>query len=512
MPSTERLAGPTVVARRDAHAGAGTGRASAGQGEAARPLRPVRVLHVVTGLEIGGTELLLHKLLGATDRARVEASVLSLRGGGPVRERIAALGIPTLTLDMSGALPTPGALARLLRVVRVQRPDVVHGWLVHGNVAATVAAAATGAPLLWSVRAGLADLANEPLTSRLVLRASVPLARRPHRILYNSARSAAEHEAFGYPADRRLVVPNGFDVERFRPDAAARAEIRAELGVAAEAPLVGLFARWHPQKDHATFLRAAARLRARRPDAAFLLAGTDVTPSNPRIAEQPHRVVQAERRRRSPGGRTGRRVAHLSSGGVPQRRRRGHGGGRSVRVDRRRRRAGSHRRYGVRGADGRRCRAGECVDGAARRGSGYAAVARSERTRAHRRAILARRARGAPRRAVRGARGRWPVAVTTGATGAAAARLRSSPSTRMRRGAPISGSTSGTAVRLPADLVLADVLREPRRTARPDRGGTANPASRRRCDARDAFRVTRVWLPASRTGASTWLATVGARE
>jgi glycosyltransferase involved in cell wall biosynthesis len=60
--------------------------------------------------------------------------------------------------------------------------------------------------------------------------------------------------------------------------------VRAELGLPPDAPLIAMVARFDPVKDHPTFLEAAARLHARRPDVRFLLCGRDVTWENRGLA------------------------------------------------------------------------------------------------------------------------------------------------------------------------------------------------------------------------------------
>ncbi|EHN63236.1 glycosyl transferase [Comamonas testosteroni ATCC 11996] len=84
----------------------------------------------------------------------------------------------------------------------------------------------------------------------------------------------------GYAADKLHVIPNGFDLSRFVPDVAARASVRAELGLAADVPLVGLIARFDSQKNHCGFVEAAAQVHAQMPDVHFVLAGTGVDAAN----------------------------------------------------------------------------------------------------------------------------------------------------------------------------------------------------------------------------------------
>lgn len=243
---------------------------------------PTRVLHVITGLDLGGTESMLLKLLGRWRNERVRSAVLVLRSGGALQSAVEALDVPVLAAGLDRGPAAFAGASRAAAAARRWRPDVVQGWLVHGNLAALAAARAAGprVPALWGVRAGLSDLENEPRGTRAALRASARLAGRAARIVYNSARSAAEHEAIGYPPERRVVVPNGFDVERFAPSEPARVALRRELGLPPDAPLVGMLARHHVQKDHATFLRAAARAAAASPELHFVLAGPGVEPGN----------------------------------------------------------------------------------------------------------------------------------------------------------------------------------------------------------------------------------------
>jgi glycosyltransferase involved in cell wall biosynthesis len=66
----------------------------------------------------------------------------------------------------------------------------------------------------------------------------------------------------------------------FRPDPAARLSVRKELSVPDDAVLVGMVARFHPVKDHRTFLRAAQLLHSRLANARFVLVGSGITREN----------------------------------------------------------------------------------------------------------------------------------------------------------------------------------------------------------------------------------------
>jgi len=225
---------------------------------------------------------MLYKLLSATDRARFDPIVVSLIDRGTLGERIEALGVPVYTVGMAPGCPTPAALWRLIRLVRRLQPDLIQGWMYHGNVAALVAGgfAPGRVPVLWNIRHTPYDLKAEKRMTAALIRLGARLSKRPVRIIYNAQVSARQHELLGYTADRRRVIPNGFDCGRFKPSETARLKLRRLLDLEGETLLVGLIARWHPMKDHANFIGAAERLAARRPDVHFVLAGRGVDGSN----------------------------------------------------------------------------------------------------------------------------------------------------------------------------------------------------------------------------------------
>jgi glycosyltransferase involved in cell wall biosynthesis len=240
-----------------------------------------RLLYITTGLNLGGAEMLLYHTLKQLDRSRYTPLVICLRDEGYFGKAIEALGVPLYCLNMEPSRPTPLALLKLLAMVRQARPDLIQGWMYHGNLAGQLASRVCGnVPVIWCVHKSVSALSDEkPMTAALI-RLGARLSHLPAAIVYVSEVGRAQHEALGYAASKSLVIANGIDTDLFQPSAAARQSVRNELGIAADRPLIGLLARYHPQKDHATFLQAAALLRQRMPGVHFLLAGTGVDRHN----------------------------------------------------------------------------------------------------------------------------------------------------------------------------------------------------------------------------------------
>jgi len=246
----------------------------------------VKIVHIITGLDAGGAETMLFKLLSRIDSGAFDSEVISLSTLGLIGPRIEALGVPVAALGLSSALPNPFAFASLIRRLASSRPAIVHCWMYHGNLLGGLAARLAGIKrVIWSIRQTNVDRRSIKLRTIAVVKLGAWLSRFvPDAILGNAETSRRGHVELGYDAARYTLIPNGFDLERFKPDADARRAVRTELGLAPETPLVGLVARYDVQKDHATYLRAAAQLKRQRPDVRHLLIGGGTEPEQPELA------------------------------------------------------------------------------------------------------------------------------------------------------------------------------------------------------------------------------------
>lgn len=244
----------------------------------------IKVVQIITDLDAGGSERMLVKLVAGLNRCRFEPVVVSLMDEGTQGDAIRAVGVPVYTLDMQRSRRSLAALLRLRRLLSSLKPDVVHGWMYHGGLAALLAKRHASAVV--GIRQSMYDLRLEKPGTRLVIRALGRLAAWTEcRVIYNATVSARQHEKLGFPVSASLVIPNGFDCERFWPDPDAGGRIRRELGIDERAAVIGHIANFRPMKDHACFLRAATSVAKTHPGACFLLAGIGVDAGNPGIVK-----------------------------------------------------------------------------------------------------------------------------------------------------------------------------------------------------------------------------------
>ncbi|TAJ18413.1 MAG: glycosyltransferase [Rugosibacter sp.] len=256
----------------------------------------IRILHVITDLGLGGAEAMLHKLIAHHDRGKFIHVVISLMDLGVIGARLQTEDMEVYTLDCKRGLPTWQAIRKLRNLARQLRPDIIQGWMYHGNLAAwLVRQFASGRPpLIWGIRQSLDRLSNEKWLTRGVILANAGLSHQVDAVVYNAHRSLEQHQALGLSGKTSLVIANGFDTNLFSPSSMARATIRAELQIPDTVLLVGLIGRFHPMKDHHGFLQAAAELVRHRDNVRFLMAGDGVDWGNPLLDKWVKQLKLAE--------------------------------------------------------------------------------------------------------------------------------------------------------------------------------------------------------------------------
>lgn len=245
------------------------------------------IVHVITGLNRGGAERMLLKLLSGMHRQLYRNTVISLMDKGAYGEVLERdLGIPVHSLGLKPGSLNIAVVFRLAGIIRSLKPDLLQGWMYHGDIAASMGRLVSryGCPVLWNVR-GTLSFENERPFSRQLIRLHRHIGRNVAAIIYNSHTAAWQHEQFGFDSSKTTIIPNGFDTDDFRPRPDAHRKLLNTLGVPSTRLVVGLSARFHKMKDFETFFRAAARIAAVRPDVVFALAGTGVIPENQELVE-----------------------------------------------------------------------------------------------------------------------------------------------------------------------------------------------------------------------------------
>ena len=225
------------------------------------------ILHLLTSLGPGGAQSTLGSLVSDPDSS-ASPIVVALEGGGIYVDIIRSYGVEVHTLGFSKWRPNVIPLLRFLRIIFVNKPDVIQAWMYHAELLSLVAKIILKVPVYWNIRSGI----HAGLGSILV-RACAFLSSLPDAVVVNSFHGKLVHQQLGYSPKRWVVIHNGIDIHRFRPCVESRLSVRREFGLSDSCFIVGLVARIAPQKGHDLLFRASKVLIEKFPNLFFFIVG-----------------------------------------------------------------------------------------------------------------------------------------------------------------------------------------------------------------------------------------------
>lgn len=217
----------------------------------------VRLLMLITDLEVGGVPLHLLRLATALPADRFETLVVSLAALGPVGTRLQQAGIAVHVCHATGPRDL-AALMRLHRHIRDYRPHVLHAFLLHANLAARFVGPLAGIP----PRRILCEIQTVERERRWHLRADGLTCRLCRFTAGNSPSVVAHlHRAAHIPRSRLRLMPGGVDADAF---ASATPVDRGELGIPTDETMILWVGRLDPVKGLDDLIHAATLLRTQR--------------------------------------------------------------------------------------------------------------------------------------------------------------------------------------------------------------------------------------------------------
>ncbi len=245
----------------------------------------IKIMHVITGLGVGGAEMMLLKLISGLNKPCFSHCVISLKGmpGSTIYNQLKAQGIPVFCLDLTRVVTLPFRLFQLVTFIRKFQPRIVQSWMYHGDFIGSIIGLIYRIPVVWNLRqSNLADSHTKKTTRALITFLAGRSRHWPYRIVCGSHAAKRAHIDQGYDDKKMTVIPNGFDLEQFSSKKRGETErLRKELGLKEKDTVVGIIGRFDPQKDYRNFIKACSIIIGKyNNEIQVLMCGTGISPDN----------------------------------------------------------------------------------------------------------------------------------------------------------------------------------------------------------------------------------------
>lgn len=249
----------------------------------------MKILHVIIGLNIGGAENSLLRLIETHKKSLncpYNHSVVSLTTIGTIGEQLQSLDIHVDALRLKSAFSTPRVLWALIKIIRHTSPDIIHTWMYHADFIGGIAAWLTKKKIIWSIRNTHVMVGSGTAKKTFyIMRACAFLsAYIPNKIICVADAAITSHVNYGYLQEKMHVIQNGYDVEKIT-GLSKKNEIttKEKIGINQNTIVIGTVGRYNDYKDHPTFIKAAKILLKSNRNLQFLLIGRNVNKANAQL-------------------------------------------------------------------------------------------------------------------------------------------------------------------------------------------------------------------------------------
>ena len=248
----------------------------------------MRVMHIIIGLDVGGAELTLERLISEhlSLKTPIQHSVISLTTIGEIGIRLRKAKISTYALNMKSVFHVPIILLRLIKLLRKNRPDIVQTWMYHGDLVGGLAARAVGIEnVIWGIRTTDISKGGSKMTRIIRWLCARMSGFLPTMIVCAAEASRLNHIGLGYKADRMITIPNGVKINNRLGIKNAAYELRKSNNLSERALIIGMVGRFNAVKGHYIFIQAAKKIASQCPNSQFMIVGRDCNKENAKLME-----------------------------------------------------------------------------------------------------------------------------------------------------------------------------------------------------------------------------------
>lgn len=237
------------------------------------------LLHVITSLNDGGAEALLYRICTSSEATEFRHFVVSLRIGGKYEELLQKAGVTVCSLGINSITTFIKGVIVLCHYVKEIKPTAIQSWLYHADFVVSLCKlfSCVKCPIYWGIHNTTLVWGKSSLSSLLLVRILAVLSYFvPDKIVCCAEAVKKVHRALGYDCSKLLVICNGYDTSVYVPSELVREQNRKNLNITNNEFLLGMVARYSPQKDHKTLISSLILLKKNHLNYKCILIGTHI--------------------------------------------------------------------------------------------------------------------------------------------------------------------------------------------------------------------------------------------
>ena len=240
-----------------------------------------KIVHIISGLKSGGAERSLFNVCNSNISDYFKQSVICLGDKAIYGDKLEELGVEVYYLNFKNNNKLY-AFLNFKNIIKKISPDIVQGWMTHGNFASVLAYfILSGRPsLFWNIRQTVYKLKHEYILTRFLFLINILLSRIPNGIISNAKISIKQLVKFGYKNDSFILIPNGFDTNYWKPDHNLRQIERNKLKFNENDFVLGYVGRYHPMKNIKLLLEAFHKLSQQNSKIKLVIVGQNLNNYN----------------------------------------------------------------------------------------------------------------------------------------------------------------------------------------------------------------------------------------
>jgi len=243
----------------------------------------IRIVHLITGLGSGGAENMLYKLIKYSDKSKYYHEVISLMDEGIIGKRIRDEGVKIHSLNVSKA----NIFKSILNARRICKDfDIINTWLYHADIFGfLIAKILLTKKLIWNIRHSNLDKDANKSRTLMIVKINALLSKKLDCITFNSNKALETHLTIGYKNKDTIVIPNGFELDKFSFNEEKREILRRSLNIVKENKALITVGRWDIQKDYETLFKALNEIKNEHANFKMIMVGTKLDEHNRELCD-----------------------------------------------------------------------------------------------------------------------------------------------------------------------------------------------------------------------------------